>query len=98
MTARWLECRIVDGWRYSDSHSLGGATRCFGGPGASAANGSEAQGKGARSLRRSEEHTSELQSLPTRRSSDLLAVQRQPFAWGCHAVFWRTGCVGCERI
>src|ERR1017187_3148745 len=51
MTARWLECRIVDGWRYSDSHSLGGATRCFVGPGASAANGSEAQGKCARSLR-----------------------------------------------
>src|ERR1035437_2328372 len=21
-----------------------------------------------------------------------------PFTWGCHAVFWRTGCVGRERI
>src|ERR1035441_4537000 len=49
---RLLECRIVDGWhlrRYRRAPR--GAARCFGGPGASAANRSEAESEGARSLR-----------------------------------------------
>ena len=47
-----LECRIVDGWNYGDiAVHLGVPLLCFGGPGASAANGSAEEGKGARSLR-----------------------------------------------